>query len=218
VRLTAVGQGGPNLDALTVRPAAVQSNVAYLSQSRSVEGELVEHFDVVDPDTGEVIRDRESNADSRAAPDFADFDGAVSVRVTPPPGWDSGVASGTQHSRLTPGGIFVSGQLDAHTGTDYGAYYVTSDLDVTFELAQPRAYAMQYSITTDTSANPRRSITLSRVGGGTIFEEVPPLTNNTVTGSLSGTLAAGRYRFVLHHAIGADTGSSGPYSVALVLD
>jgi hypothetical protein len=56
------------------------------------------------------------------------------------------------------------------------------------------------------------------VGGETIFEDQPPLTNDTVTGSRSGTLAAGRYRFVLHHAIGADTSSSGPYSVELALN
>ena len=218
IRLSATGRGGPNLDALTVSPRAAAA-VSYLSQSRSVSGELSEHFDVVDPDTGQVVEDHRQAGDSRVAPDFREFNGAISVRVEPPPGWTSGLVSATQHSRLTEAGVFIDGQVDSVTGTDRGAYSAKSDVDVTFELSQPRAYVLNYTIVLDTSALPRVTMSLARVGGETLFEVMPfkePITGPT--GTRSGTLGAGRYRFVMSYAIGGDVGSHGPYTVELSLN
>jgi hypothetical protein len=217
IRLTATGNSGPNLDAMTVTPRPSQGAVTYLIQARRIGAGLNERYDIMDPDTGDIDRVTESGGDGRSAPDFGDFDGSVDVQVTPPPGWTSGRASGTQHSRLAADGIFVSGEFDGHTATDFGGYGIESDLDVTFDLLQPRDYVLTYSISADTSANPVRSMTLTEVvGGATVFAEVP-IREQTATGTRSGTLAPGRYRFVFHHSVGGDVGSGGPYSVELAL-
>ena len=121
LRLTATGASGPNLDALTVRPVPA-ADVTYLAQARSVVGGLREEYEVYNPQTEEFETITEYGDDSRSAPDFGDFNGAVDVRVTPPAGSNSGLASGTQLSRLTDEGIFVAGEFDGHTSTYSGGW------------------------------------------------------------------------------------------------
>jgi hypothetical protein len=62
-------------------------------------------------------------------------------------------------------------------------------------------------------------MSLARVGGETLVEVMPfkePVTGPT--GTRAGTLAPGRYRFVMSYAIGGDVGSNGPYTVDLSLN
>ena len=91
-------------------------------------------------------------------------------------------------------------------------------MDVTFQLLRPRAYVLNHSVVADTSARPRLSMSLWRVGGAAVFDEVPAKTDYLVTGTRSGTIDPGRYRFVFHHSVGGDVGSFGPYSVGLSLN
>jgi uncharacterized delta-60 repeat protein len=217
VRLTANGQSGPNLDSLALRPAAAPAAITYLSQARSVSGSLREEFEVVIPGSDQTETITEQGGDSRAAPGFSDFDGSIRVQVPFPPGWGTGTVSASQRSRLTDGGIFIAGDFDAHTATVPGGYGVDTDVDVTFRLERPRAYVMTYSVRTDTAAVPRTRVSLVGPGGATVFEEVPPLVDEIVSGRRAGTLAPGEYHFQFHHSAGGDVGTIGPYAVEFVL-
>lgn len=83
---------------------------------------------------------------------------------------------------------------------------------MTFELRQPRNYLMTYEIQGETTWYNFRSISLSEVGGSTVFEEIPG-----DRGTRAGSLIPGRYRFVLQHKRASDVGTQGPYSAELVL-
>jgi uncharacterized protein YegP (UPF0339 family) len=216
VRLTAAGRSGPNLDALTVGVAPTQGVVSYLSQARSVGSGLNEVYEVYNPDTDEFDEVRESAGDGRAAPDFGPFDAAISAQVDPPAGMSSGIAAGSQHSRLTDGGIFVSGEFNGHTATDFGGYGIESNLDVTFELDRALGYRLSYTIHSESTAFPRVRTVLSQVGGATIFQDVRQR-EQVFTGTSAGTLAAGRYRLVMEYQVGGDVGMQGPYTLQLAL-
>jgi hypothetical protein len=215
IRLTSTGSNGPNLDSLTVQSAY---GAVYLSQARSVFGFLLERYSAWDPHLGDV-KIAVDDSDTAAAPDFGEFDGSVAVTVDDPGEPDygdlSGVASATQHSRLTDAGISVAGVFDAYNETGYGELRVSSDADVTFELAAPRAYTLTYAESvTFTAGHLATRVALEEVGGGREFEIDSPAT-------LTGTLDAGRYRFVFHHgdASGEVEGGSsrGTYSAELIL-
>lgn len=220
VRLTATGRSGPNLDSLTVQAAG---DVAYLAQRREVFGSLSEHYDIRDPDTGMELDGAAAFEERRrAAPDFGDFDAAVEVRVTPPPGAfpRSGVVLATQRSSLTDRGITVAGDVDGATWTEEGTYTVASDADVTFELARPRDYVLTYAVPFKFAANTRARMDLSAAGGAEVFDVSPPtnVDDGPQRGTLTGRLAPGRYRFVFHYEAGSDVGVGGDYSVGLALN
>jgi uncharacterized delta-60 repeat protein len=218
VRLVAAGASGPNVDALAVapRPAAV---VSYLSQSRRVDAYMTEWYWVEDPDTGSSHETMEVAQGSTSAPDFGDWDRTLDIRVTPPPGMEGGETKVSQRSRLTDAGIFVDGDADTFNATDAGGYQFDSDVDVTFELSRPRSYALSYDVSAQELANRRTTITLTRVGGETVFQETAPFSDTEhATGSRTGTLPPGRYRYVFHHEANSDISTLGPYSAQLLLN
>lgn len=120
--------------------------------------------------------------------------------------------NGSHRSRLTDGGIVVSGEWDVvFNRADLldSSYGFDSYLDVTFELDRLRDYAVAYSVAPVHPA----SISLKDVGGAPIF--VAP--RDTATGTWAGTLAPGKYRFFAHYEGVGDSGS-GEYAVELALN
>ena len=221
IRLTSTSASGPNLDALTVTPPQEQPDVVYLSQSRTVGGYLSEHFWVYFPDEDTFDYVDVQGGDSKAAPDFGYWDASLTVDVTPPPNTreSSGRTTSTQISRLSDAGICAGGEIGGSTGTEFGAYGVSSDLDVTFRLTEPRDYVLRYEVRTDYIANRRTTISLARAGGGAVFEEVVPQTtpDDTATGTRSGTLGPGTYTYRFHVEACGDVSTSGPYDIELEL-
>ena len=188
-----------------------------MKDPRSIGAALREEFQVYDPETEEFEEVTLHTSDGHSAPDFGDFDATVAAEVTHPPGWNSGRLVASMNSRLAEEGLFTSGHFSGRTGTEPGGYGIQAIVDVTFEIDLARTYRLVYSMEADSSALPRLRMSLSRVGGGVVFEEVPSMHDSTTIGARSGALAPGRYRYLLDYQVGGDVGTSGPYSVDLVL-
>src|SRR5688500_8996313 len=91
--------------------------VQYLTQSRAVVGDLLEDYQVIGEGTV-----HERAGDSAHAPDFSDFDGAITVEIDPPEDQStgpegSGRVTASQRSSLRDAGVSAEGFLSAFSVT-----------------------------------------------------------------------------------------------------
>ena len=192
--------------------------VVYDAQSRTISAELSEQF----PTGGQDISARDE--ETASAPDFADWNASVEARIDNPPGNDIGLATISQQSRLADTGITSGGTGSVQTGTIDGSAGIGATLDVTFTLDERRDFALDYSFDPSEPDQGTANLTLSRVGGGTIFDidaafEFDRAIDDVIArGNSTGALEPGQYRFRFDYSTGGDIGADDlDYAVSLGL-